>query len=236
MEYSRHIFIGFFWLTFLIFGGTLGYMVIEGGNFLDSLFMVVITITTIGYEEHIPLSEKGKIFTIFLSLGGVGFFFYVLALFSEVLVTKTIESVWEKKLQKKIAQLKDHCILCGYGRIGKHIYEFIKDSFPILIIEKNPTIIKELQEKNILCLEGDATSEEILLKAGIDKAKHLITSLGEDAQNIYVVLTAKELNPNLYILARADNPKVEKKTLPGRSHTSFISSYHWCSKNGPCPS
>ncbi|MDM7202879.1 MAG: potassium channel family protein [Thermodesulfobacteriaceae bacterium] len=81
MEYSRHIFIGFLWLTLLIFGGTLGYMVIEGGNFLDSLFMVVITTTTIGYEEHIPLSEKEKIFTIFLSLGGVGVLFFMFLLF-----------------------------------------------------------------------------------------------------------------------------------------------------------
>ncbi|MFN3921581.1 MAG: potassium channel family protein [Caldimicrobium sp.] len=211
MPHKKFILIGILWISLLIFGGTLGYMIIEEAKFLDALFMVVITITTIGYEEYVPLSTKGKIFTIFLALGGAGFFFYILGLFSEVLISKTLENLWGTKMEKKIATLKDHCILCGYGRIGRYIYEFIKNDFLIVIIEKDSKIVQELKDKKILHIEGDATSEEILTKAGIERAKYLVAVLGEDAENLYVVLTARNLNPQLYILARADNPKVEKK-------------------------
>lgn len=186
-------------------------MLLEGAKFLDALYMTVITITTIGYEEYVPLSDLGRIFTIFLALGGAGFFFYILALFSEVMVSKTIENLWGKKMMKQISQLKDHCILCGFGRIGRYIYEFIKEELPVVVIEKNPEILKELEEKRVFYLEGDATSEETLIKAGIERAKYLVAVLGEDAENVYIVLTARNLNPNLYIVARADNPKVEKK-------------------------
>uniref|UniRef100_A0A832LVP1 Potassium channel protein n=1 Tax=Caldimicrobium thiodismutans TaxID=1653476 RepID=A0A832LVP1_9BACT len=211
MEHRKFILIGIFWLFILLTGGTLGYMLLEGAKFLDALFMTVITITTIGYEEYVPLSDLGRIFTIFLALGGAGFFFYILALFSEVMVSKTIENLWGKKIMKQISQLKDHCILCGFGRIGRYIYEFIKEELPVVVIEKNPEILKELEEKRVLHLEGDATSEETLIKAGIERAKYLVAVLGEDAENVYIVLTARNLNPNLYIVARADNPKVEKK-------------------------
>lgn len=211
MEHRKFILIGIFWLFILLTGGTLGYMLLEGAKFLDALFMTVITITTIGYEEYVPLSDLGRIFTIFLALGGAGFFFYILALFSEVMVSKTIENLWGKKMMKQISQLKDHCILCGFGRIGRYIYEFIKEELPVVVIEKNPEILKELDEKRVLHLEGDATSEETLIKAGIERAKYLVAVLGEDAENVYIVLTARNLNPNLYIVARADNPKVEKK-------------------------
>lgn len=211
MEHRKFILIGIFWLFILLTGGTLGYMLLEGAKFLDALYMTVITITTIGYEEYVPLSDLGRIFTIFLALGGAGFFFYILALFSEVMVSKTIENLWGKKMMKQISQLKDHCILCGFGRIGRYIYEFIKEELPVVVIEKNPEILKELDEKRIFYLEGDATSEETLIKAGIERAKYLVAVLGEDAENVYIVLTARNLNPNLYIVARADNPKVEKK-------------------------
>jgi len=205
------VLIGLFWLASLILGGTLGYVLIEGAHPFDALFMTVITITTIGYEEYVPLSTKGRIFTIFLALGGVGFFFYILAVFSEIIVKNTVENLWGKRMEKEIAKLKDHCILCGFGRIGRYIYEFVKQDFPVVVIEKHPEVLKELKEQKILHLEGDATSEETLLKAGIERAKYLVAALGEDAENVYIVLTARNLNPELYILARADDPRVEKK-------------------------
>ncbi|BAU24069.1 potassium transporter TrkA [Caldimicrobium thiodismutans] len=213
MEPKKLLLLGIFWLSTLIFGGTLGYIIIEGANPFDALYMTVITITTIGYEEYVPLSTAGRIFTIFLALGGVGFFFYILAVFSEIVVKNTVENLWGKKMEKQIAKLKDHCILCGFGRIGRYIYEFIHQEIPMVVIEKNSEILKELKEKGILHLEGDATSEEILIKAGIERAKYLVAVLGEDAENVYIVLTARNLNPQLYIVARADNPRVEKKLL-----------------------
>lgn len=211
MDPKKFVVIGILWISLLISGGTLGYVIIEGAKPFDALFMTVITITTIGYGEYIPLSNKGRLFTIFLALGGVGFFFYVLALFSEIVVKNTIENLWGKRMTKEIAKLRNHCILCGFGRIGKYIYDFVKQDIPIVVIEKNPEVLKELKEKEILHIEGDATSEEILIKAGIERAKYLVAVLGEDAENVYIVLTARNLNPHLYILARADNPKVEKK-------------------------
>lgn len=211
MGQNKLILLGLLWLGILLTGGTTGYIIIENARFIDALFMTVITITTIGYGEHVPLSDAGRIFTMILALAGVGFFFYILAIFSELIVSKTIENIWGKKMEKEIAKLENHCILCGFGRIGKNIFEFIKEEIPVVVIEKNPEIIKELQEHKILHIEGDATSEEVLLRAGIERAKSLVAVLGEDAENVYIVLTARNLNPKLYILARADNPKVEKK-------------------------
>lgn len=208
---KKLLYIGIFWLFLLLAGGTFGYMFIESANFLDALFMTVITITTIGYNEHVPLSDKGKIFTIFLALGGAGYFFYILALVSEFIVSQTVENLWGKKMEKEITKLKDHCILCGFGRIGKNIYEFIKTEIPVVVVEKNPQALKELSERKILFIEGDATSEEVLIKAGIERAKALVAVLGEDAENVYITLTARNLNPNIYIISRADNPRVEKK-------------------------
>ena len=186
-------------------------MLIEKASFMDALFMTVITITTIGYEEAIPLSQTGKIFTIFLALTGAGLFFYILANIGEVTLRKLVENVWGRQMKKKIANLSNHCIICGFGRIGKNIYDFIKDEIPVVVIEKNPKTLKRLEEKKILYVAGEAFDEEVLLKAGIKRAKSLVAVLGEDAHNEYVSLTARNLNPSIYILARAENPKVAKK-------------------------
>ncbi len=210
---KKVIVISIFWLIFLIATGTLGYMLIEKASFMDALFMTVITITTVGYQEYVPLSQAGKIFTIFLALTGTGLFFYILANIGEVTFRKFVENVWGKHMEKKIAKLKDHCILCGFGRIGQNIYEFIKDEIPVVIVEKNPKVLKRLEEQKMLYVAGEAFEEETLLKAGIKRAKSLVAVLGEDAHNVYVSLTARNLNPSIYILARAENPKVAKKLL-----------------------
>ncbi len=204
-------FIAIIWIFLLIFGGTLGYMIIEKARFMDALFMTIITITTIGYKEYVPLSEKGRIFTMILALCGTGFFFYIFALISEFVIRHTVENFWGQRMKKEIQKLKNHCILCGFGRIGRHIYEFIKDEIPVVVIEKNKELIEELKEKKIFCIEGDATCEDILIEAGIERAKYLVASLGDDASNLYITLTARNLNPDLYILSRANNPQVEKK-------------------------
>jgi len=210
---KRVIFISLWWLFSLIAIGTIGYMLIEKASFMDALFMTVITITTIGYEEAIPLSQTGKIFTIFLALTGAGLFFYILANIGEVTLRKLVENVWGRQMEKKIANLSNHCIICGFGRIGKNIYDFIKDEIPVVVIEKNPKTLKRLEEKKILYVAGEAFDEEVLLKAGIKRAKSLVAVLGEDAHNVYVSLTARNLNPSIYIVARAENPKVAKKLL-----------------------
>ncbi len=175
--------------------------------------MTVITITTVGYGEHIHLSEKGRIFTIVLALTGSGMFFYILANLGEVAIKKLSEDLWGKTKERKIQKLENHCIICGFGRIGKHIYEFIRDKINVVVIDNNPKIIKLLERKKILYVEGQAFSEEVLLKAGIKRAKYLVSVVGQDADNVFICLTARNLNPDIYIVAKADDPKVGKKLM-----------------------
>jgi voltage-gated potassium channel Kch len=208
---QRKIILGLLFLSILVFGGTAGYMIIEGASFLDALFMTVITLTTIGYSEHVPLSKTGMVFTMILAISGVGFFFYIFSIIGDIIATSTLEIFSGKRMEGQIAKLKDHCILCGFGRVGKHVYEFLSPELSVVVIEKDPEKIEELQGKNILHIQGDATLEENLLKAGIERAKYLVATLGEDALNLYVVITSRGLNPDIYIVSRANEHGVEKK-------------------------
>jgi voltage-gated potassium channel len=222
---KRKIIFGLLFLLILVFGGTAGYMIIEGASFLDALFMTVITLTTIGYSEHVPLSKTGMVFTMILAISGVGFFFYIFSIIGDIIATSTLKIFSEKRMERQIAKLKDHCILCGFGRVGKHVYEFLSPELPVVVIEKDPEKLEELESKNILHIQGDATLEETLLKAGIERAKYLVATLGEDALNLYVVITARGLNPDIYIVSRANEYGVEKKLYQVGANRVF-SIYH----------
>jgi voltage-gated potassium channel len=165
------------------------------------------------------------VFTMILAISGVGFFFYTFSIIGDIIATSTLQVFSGKRMEGQIAKLKDHCILCGFGRVGKHVYEFLSPELPVVVIEKDPEKIEELQGKNILHIQGDATSEETLLKAGIERAKYLVTTLGEDALNLYVVITARGLNPNIYIVSRANEHGVEKKLYQVGANRVF-SLYH----------
>jgi voltage-gated potassium channel len=222
---QRKIILSLLFLSILVFGGTAGYMIIEGASFLDALFMTVITLTTIGYSEHVPLSKTGMVFTMILAISGVGFFFYIFSIIGDIIAASTLQIFSGKRMEGQIAKLKDHCILCGFGRVGKHVYEFLSPELPVVVIEKDPEKIEELQSKNILHIQGDATLEETLLKAGIERAKYLVATLGEDALNLYVVITARGLNPDIYIVSRANEHGVEKKLYQVGANRVF-SLYH----------
>lgn len=191
-------------LIFLI--GTLGFHFIEGWGFLDSLFMTLITITTIGYREINPLSDPGKVFDIFLIFLGVGTAAYGFASLAQFIVEGEIQRVLgRRRLDRKITRMNGHYIICGNGRIGSLISQELqakKKSF--LVIEKDLQTIQELEAANIPHIAGDATNEEILVKAGIGKAKGLIATASSDMTNVYITLIAKELNPNIFVLARAE--------------------------------
>ncbi len=203
----------FILLNILCLIGVIGYMVIEGWNFLDSAFMTAISLTTVGYSEVHPLSSSGRIFTIILIMSGVGLFFYALALFSEALVEGHLRGYFEKrKMEKAISNLSSHYILCGFGRLGHTIAEsFASRGLPLVIIENDKEVINRLKSKKFLYVEGDATNDEVLDAAGVSRAKCIICTLNSDASNVYVVLIARSMSKDIFILSRASEMAAEKR-------------------------
>lgn len=201
---TRFVLDAFIFLLILI-SGCLGYTLIEGWDLWEALYMTIISLTTVGFMEVHPLSRSGRIFTIFLLVFGVGFILYFLGSIAKIMVEGTIRDVWgRRKLEKQIRQLTGHYIVCGFGRIGRTVTRLLKEKpLPVVVIEKDPAAVPLFQEKTIPFVLGEATSEENLKRAGIERAKGLVAAASSDADNVYITLTARELNPDLFILARA---------------------------------
>ena len=211
-EYLRQFLVGVLLLILLLFVGTLGYYLLEGWSISDAFYMTVITISTVGFSEIHPLTEKGRIFTIFLILGGVGVAIYVFSTVTEVIVSGQIQNLLgRRRLEYKIETLRGHYIICGYGRIGRHICHIIAREVPFVVVENDPERIKELENDGFIYFQGDATHEDVLKKVGIERAKGLVAVLGSDADNVYITLTARSLNSDLFIIARADEEHVVRK-------------------------
>jgi voltage-gated potassium channel len=193
--------------------GTGGYMIIEGWPLADSLYMTVITLSTIGFREVHDMDTAGRIFTITLILGGVSTAAYALKAAVQILLEGEIREVLgRRKVNEKINKLKEHYIICGYGRMGKQVCsEFGSARYPFVVIEKNPDVVAEIQEKDVMVIQGDATSDEVMVSAGIERARGLITVLNTDAENLFVVLSARDMNPGLKIITRAGEEGSEKK-------------------------
>lgn len=187
--------------------GTSGYMIISGYSLIDAIYMTVITVTTVGFGEVKPFTPEEKVFTIFLILTSITLFGYAISTFSEYLVSgKLFDYFKHKKVEKKIAELNGHTIVCGYGRNGKQaIVKLTNYNKKFVIIERDKDIIESLELNDYLCIQGDATLDETLINAGIHKADNLITALPSDADNLFVVLTARQLNNNFKIISRASN-------------------------------
>jgi len=200
-------------LLVIIAVGTTGYSIIEGWSFLDSLYMTIITISTVGYAEVQPLTPGGRIFSIFLIIGGVSGAVYILGGIIEYILEGNIGNTWwRRRMNKKIAGLKDHIILCGFGRVGEEIARtFKEEGAPFVIIENRPGSITRLEQSEYLYLEGDATSDEVLREAGIERARGLVAAVGTDADNTYITLSGRELHPDLFIEARASGVEAGKK-------------------------
>ncbi len=206
--------------------GTVGYILIEGWGIFDSLYMTIITLTTVGYEEVHALSRQGRVFTIVLILTGVGAMLYALGVAARVLIEGEIrEILGRRKLNKKIESLKNHYIICGYGRMGKIVCkEMIQNKANFIVVEKNPDVLSSMG-KDILSLQGDSTQDSVLKDAGIERALGLISVLSTDADNLYVVLSARGLNPKLRIVARASEEGAGQKLLRAGAD-KVISPYH----------
>jgi voltage-gated potassium channel len=193
--------------------GTIGYMVVEGWNLLDSLYMTIITISTTGYREVHELSSKGMIFTIVLTVVGVGTALIAFTTGARFILEGELRQIFgRKKLERKIKELKDHYIICGYGRMGRIITKELKEEgVQFVVVEKDPAALEE--KKDALVVMGDATRDHTLKEAGIDRACGLISVLPNDAENLFVVLSARGLNPNILIVARAIEEGSEQKLL-----------------------
>ncbi len=205
-----HLRAGFALIIGVILFGTLGYTVVEGWSLFDSFYMTVITISTTGFKELRPLTVPGRVLTIMLIIFGV----LAIAYTGGRAVQLLLETQFfrRRKMNKQIDGLTGHYIICGYGRMGKVICEDLAhNNTPFVVIENNPRKIEELLEIGYLFIEGDATHDDILLQAGIKKAKGLVAVIATDAQNVFAVLSAKGINPEIFVVARAIEEGTESK-------------------------
>jgi voltage-gated potassium channel len=207
--------------------GTAGYTVIEGWSLWDSFYMTVITITTVGYGEVHPLSKAGQAFTVMILLTGVGTFFYAFTLF----LTLLSEGHWterreRKRLTRMLDELIDHFIICGFGRMGEIIArEFARHNVPFVVIERNPERMHLAMEQGFVAVEADASNEDVLRKVHIDRARGLVAAVSTDAENVYAVLSARLLRPDLFIVGRAETDDARTK-LKRAGADRVISPYH----------
>lgn len=191
----------------LLGSGTLGYRIIEGPQWtaLDGLFMTVITLATVGYGEVHPLSPAGRIFTILLLITGAGLMAYTVTALAQFVVEGKLREIWGKRRMKdRISALKHHFIVCGAGNTGLVvIHNLLAKQTPIVVIDSNPKVVEELTEQQIPAIEGDATADETLIEAGLKHAAGLVTALPHDADNVFVTLTAKGINPEAFVVSTA---------------------------------
>lgn len=199
-------------LVLLVFG-TYGYMLLEGWSFIDSLYMVAITMTTVGFGEVQPLSANGRLFTIGIMLLGVGVFAYGFGTFFEYVLTADVaDTLRRRRVLREIEKLKNHIIVCGYGRVGKSaVASLRKSGRDIVIIEIDEKLIQLAKEEGLLVVEGDASRDDVLTEAGILRAWGTIICTGEDSLNLFIVLSARSLNKSLYIVSRSVDAENEKK-------------------------
>ncbi|HYU63223.1 MAG TPA: potassium channel protein [Verrucomicrobiae bacterium] len=209
-------------LAIVIAVGVTGYVLIDGWNFLDSFFMVIITISTVGYTEVHPQGPVGRLFTSGLIVIGVATMLYGFGVFAETLADNSFGRYRrERQLKRDLDGLSDHFIICGYGRIGTQIVaEFEQHATPYVVIDQTEEALERIRAENHLHIEGDASKEEILRQAGIERAHGLISAVDSDERAVYIVLAARALNPNLYIVARAGRPEsIRRLELAGATRT-----------------
>jgi voltage-gated potassium channel len=208
--------------------GAAGFRLIEHMSIVDSFYMSVITISTVGFEEVHPLSPAGRLFTIGLIVGGVGSAVYLFAIIGELVVEGRLrEFLGKTAMNRKIHDLKEHVIVCGYGRFGRAVVEELaRNSVPMVVIESNPAKQPEMDAANVLHISGSALEDSILADAGLGAARAIVVATGSDADNVYITLSAREKNPNILIYARGDTDAgLHRLRLAGADQV--VAAYQW---------
>ena len=186
--------------------GTLGYVVIEGMTWFDALYMTAITLSTVGFQEVEPMGQTGRVFTMLLLVTGMGTVLYVVGTLSEFLFEgRLLEVLGKRSMQKSIESMRGHVVLCGYGRFGKTVFDRLRDNrIPTVIVESDPMNQEQLREAGLPCIWGSALDEEVLVKAGVARAKAIVITTPADSDNVFITLVARELNPSLKIHSRVE--------------------------------
>ncbi len=214
-------------LVFILCAGVLGYHYIEGWPLFDSLYMTVITLATVGYGETHPLTLPGRAFTIFLILGGMSIIFYALTEITTFVVEGEMTGILRRRrMNRHINKLKNHYILCGAGRSGTHVLnELRKTGRNCVVIEKDPEKVNHLLSEHVPVVEGEATEDLVLRSAGIDRAAGLVTALPSDKDNLFVVITARGLNPTIRIVSKVDEITAREKFLRSGANTAVSATF-----------
>ncbi len=206
MTTGQKLQLAFACLTFIILVGMVGFIVLEDYNPIDALYMTIITLSTVGFGEVTTLHPQGKIFVIFLILFGVMFTGFVVTILGQLVMEGQFNEMYgRKKMERKINKMQNHYIIAGYGRVGRQVaIEFKKKNVPFVVIEKDIDSVPDLYKDSVLFIQGEATEDDVLRKAGIESANTLISTLPDEAQNVYLTLTARFMNKELHIVGRAD--------------------------------
>lgn len=212
--FRSKIYVALFLVLIVLLFGVLGYRFISDYSWIDALYMTIITVTTVGFSEVRPMGPEGKIFTVLLILTSVFTVGFAISVVTEYILSRnSLRILKKKRVKKTIDNLSDHVVVCGFGRNGMQASERLKAyDRSFVIVEKDKEVIDK-HEDEVLFVEGDANDDEVLLKAGVERAQFLITALPDDAANLFVVLSARQLNKQLFIISRASQVNSQKKLL-----------------------
>ncbi|MDA2167027.1 potassium channel protein [Bacillus cereus] len=210
MNARKQLWIAVICMTFVVILGTLGFMTIEGISLFQAFWMTMITVLTVGYGDAVPIMQAGKVFALLIIPVGVGIVTYAIGVVAAMIIEGNLfHAVRRKKMDKQIAQLQNHIIVCGCGRVGLQVvHELQEKKIPFVVVDKDESI---LEKEKLLYVHGDATEDQVLHHAGISKAAGLVAIVANDAENVFITLTARGLNDAIKIVARAEKPETEEK-------------------------
>ncbi len=221
--FRSKLYLAIFLMTAVLIVGVFGYRFISDFGWLDALYMTIITVTTVGFSEVKTLEPEGKIFTLMLIVSSVFIVGFAISVITEyILGRNSMQLLKKKKVKQKIDKLSGHVVICGYGRNGSQAVERLKAyNQPFVVIENNKEVIEKYEDE-VLFVEGDASEDDILIEAGIARAKYLITALPIDSANLFIVLSARQLNKKLYIISRASLIPSQKKLMLAGANTVIM--------------